>query len=130
MSKSIKLKDNNYWDSTGIVHNKKLLSNILSDLYLKQVDIGGMITDKKTKTVTIEDDRTYLFINSHLYQLSMYIFQGYSTAGFKSVQICGENTGDITFKRNSATSVTITAGGQCRGRLYVFPPNIGTGSSE
>ena len=29
MSKSIKLKDNNYWDSTGITHNKELLSTIL-----------------------------------------------------------------------------------------------------
>lgn len=29
MSKSLKLKNNNYWDSTGIVHNKKKLSDIL-----------------------------------------------------------------------------------------------------
>lgn len=29
MSKSIKLKNNTYWDSTGIVHNKKILSEII-----------------------------------------------------------------------------------------------------
>lgn len=31
MSKSYKLKDGNYIDSTGIVHNKKLLSNVLNE---------------------------------------------------------------------------------------------------
>ena len=31
MSKSIKLKDNNYLDSTGITHNRQLLSDILYD---------------------------------------------------------------------------------------------------
>lgn len=32
MSKSIKLKDNNYLDSTGITHNRNLLSTILNKL--------------------------------------------------------------------------------------------------
>jgi hypothetical protein len=32
MAKSIKLKDNNYIDSTGIVHNRELLSNVLDNL--------------------------------------------------------------------------------------------------
>lgn len=32
MSKSIKLKDNNYWDSTGITHNRGLLSTILETM--------------------------------------------------------------------------------------------------
>ena len=31
MSKSFKFKDNNYLDSTGITHNRQLLSNILYD---------------------------------------------------------------------------------------------------
>lgn len=30
MSKSIKFKNNIYWDSTGIIHNKELLSNLLN----------------------------------------------------------------------------------------------------
>lgn len=32
MSKSLKLKNNNYLDSTSIVHNQKLLSNILDNM--------------------------------------------------------------------------------------------------
>lgn len=32
MAKSIKLKDNNYIDSTGVVHNRTLLSDILSNM--------------------------------------------------------------------------------------------------
>ena len=31
MSKSYKLKDGNYIDSTGIMHNKRLLSNVLNE---------------------------------------------------------------------------------------------------
>lgn len=30
MSKSIKLKNNNYWDSKGITHNRELLSSVLN----------------------------------------------------------------------------------------------------
>lgn len=35
MSQSLKLKDNNYWDSKGIVHNKQLLSGILNSFCFK-----------------------------------------------------------------------------------------------
>lgn len=35
MSKSYKLKDGNYIDSTGIVHNKQLLSNLLNAKWKK-----------------------------------------------------------------------------------------------
>ena len=34
MSKSIKLNDDNYWDSTGIVHNKQKLSDILDNPFI------------------------------------------------------------------------------------------------
>ena len=37
MSKSIKPKDNTYWDSTGIVHSKTLLSTILAKIFNKTV---------------------------------------------------------------------------------------------
>lgn len=36
MAKSIKLKDNNYIDSTGIVHNRELLSDILDNQVVDQ----------------------------------------------------------------------------------------------
>ena len=39
MSKSIKLKNDNYWDSTSIVHKKKLLSDVLGE---KQINITSI----------------------------------------------------------------------------------------
>lgn len=39
MSKSIKLKDNNFIDSRGIVHNKKLLYDLLTSINNKLIEI-------------------------------------------------------------------------------------------
>lgn len=39
MSKSIKLKDNNYWDSVSVAHKRKKLSD-----YLNKVDINSYIS--------------------------------------------------------------------------------------
>lgn len=50
MSKSIKLKDNNYWDTKGVVHNKQLLSNI----------IGTMNTNISNNTSNISNLNTNL----------------------------------------------------------------------
>lgn len=35
MSKSIKLKNNTYWDSTGIVHNQEKLNTVLNNIQSK-----------------------------------------------------------------------------------------------
>lgn len=42
MSKSIKLKDSTYIDSTGIVHNRELLSDLLSRISLMAYPIGSI----------------------------------------------------------------------------------------
>ena len=42
MSKSIKLKDNNYWDSSGITHNKRKLKDLI-DGNQKAVDLNSLI---------------------------------------------------------------------------------------
>ena len=61
MSKSYKLKDGNYIDSTGIVHNKKLLSDILSiqegqltvnSNYFSSIDVNKV--QKQGNIVTID----------------------------------------------------------------------------
>ena len=56
--KSIKLKNDNYFDSSGIVHNQELLSTILSNIkdnksnYAKMED-GTLICWGKTNLVNI-----------------------------------------------------------------------------
>ncbi len=42
MPKSIKLKNNTYIDSTGIVHNKKLLSQIINEIGLITHPVGSV----------------------------------------------------------------------------------------
>ena len=42
MAKSIKLKNNNYIDSTGIVHNRKLLSQIINEIGLITHPVGSI----------------------------------------------------------------------------------------
>lgn len=48
MSKSYKLKDGNYIDSTGIVHNRKLLSEILT--ILTRMKFEDYVTGKDLNT--------------------------------------------------------------------------------
>lgn len=45
MAKSIKLKNNTYWDSTGITHNKKTLDN-----YLNKSFLGAILSSDVTPT--------------------------------------------------------------------------------
>ncbi len=56
MSKSLKLKNNNYWDSKGIAHNKVLLSDILN-YSTNEKKIGTWIDGKpvyeKTASITM-----------------------------------------------------------------------------
>lgn len=41
MAESIKLKNNKYWDSTGITHNKELLSDLLNDSVVECGETGN-----------------------------------------------------------------------------------------
>ena len=54
MSKSIKLKGNNYIDSTGIVHNRQLLSDLLSNISLIAYPVGSIyISVNSTNPATL-----------------------------------------------------------------------------
>jgi hypothetical protein len=53
MSKSIKLKNDNYWDSSSVVHNEEPLNNILNkDIKLLQL----------SQKITISGNKNYYFI--------------------------------------------------------------------
>lgn len=41
MSKSIKLKDNNYWDSSSVVYNQEQLDSVLADIIGKIIKNSG-----------------------------------------------------------------------------------------
>lgn len=58
MPKSMKLSNENYIDSTGIVHNKKLLSDILNGLHSVKFENlwSGRLTTNNT-TVNLTDSR-------------------------------------------------------------------------
>ena len=51
MSKSYKMKDNNYVDSTGVVHNKELLNDVLEKKFDKT---GGTITGNVNINATLQ----------------------------------------------------------------------------
>lgn len=53
MSKAIKLKNSNYMDSTGIVHNRKLLSDVLDNLI---VDTGWIDLELVNSWKNLEGD--------------------------------------------------------------------------
>lgn len=69
MSRAIKLKDNDYIDSTGVTHNRKQLSDILSSLGKYQMSSRSNITYSTSSswtwksvanTITVSDAGVYL----------------------------------------------------------------------
>lgn len=68
MGKSIKLKNNNYWDSDSVVHNKLSLKTLLNNINssvtnysLNSVAVTNTTTAKTVLTVTIPETGIYLF---------------------------------------------------------------------
>lgn len=53
MAKSIKLKNNNYIDSTGIVHNRNKLNNILDNISTNINNISNDITSLSNNITTL-----------------------------------------------------------------------------
>ena len=68
MGKSIKLKNNNYWDSDSVVHNKLSLKTLLNKINssvtnysLSTVAVTNTTAAKTVLTVTIPETGIYLF---------------------------------------------------------------------
>lgn len=68
MGKSIKLKNNNYWDSDSVVHNKLSLKTLLNKINssvtnynLSSVKVTDTTAAKTVLTVTISETGIYLF---------------------------------------------------------------------
>lgn len=76
MAKSIKPQNNIYIDSSGITHNRTLLSNLLERNFATKLDL--YVGDGDTKTIAIEKKKVYLYINSHLYERCMLFLTFYN----------------------------------------------------
>ena len=113
MSKSIKLKDNTYLDSSGVIHNKENLSDILEGNFAKKLNF--YLQDKQTQTVEIEDKKVYLFINSHAYQRCMLFI---TTFGLNIDVIFKSSDLAVPTITREGTTLTLTAPQQSRGYLF------------
>lgn len=85
MSKSIKLKNDNYWDSKGIVHNKTLLSNILKKIQVKSKEVSGNSGDYGNINLYLETEK-YIILEMVVKSVS-----GLATGSPMAVRI-GNNT--------------------------------------
>ncbi len=57
MSKSIKLKNNNYWDSSSITHNKQKLGDMINSITGGAE--GGLVIKRAFTTIDCNDIRNY-----------------------------------------------------------------------
>ena len=114
MSQSIKSKNNTYIDSTSVVHNKELLSEILNNKFLNYV---GSINDNETKKFTIQQNRVYLFFNTHTFYRSVLLITTYS-GGLNSDVIFKSSDSAVPTVTMSGTTLTIKTTNQARGYLY------------
>lgn len=81
MSKSIKLKNNNYWDSSSIVHNRTKLSDILNaqkkEIYLNpnsstDIEIGATTHEPLLISITGSGSFFETSVLIHLYRINLY----------------------------------------------------------
>jgi hypothetical protein len=112
MSKSIKLKDNNYLDSAGVMHNRKLLSSILNSL------IPVVLYDNVTGTtgnITLSDSAAnYTYLKIFFYKSGVYSSQEVYNPNGKTVALTLGNAyanGSIQFmlKQITINGTTITS---------------------
>ena len=118
MSKSIKLKDNNYLDSSSITHNRTPLNTVLEDMSNREVLIpysGMFISDGQTTSINLTPNKLYLFINAHPYIMSAYLINSYNG---RVVELTN-GLNDVTFNFENYV-LTVTAKNQMRGYIFRF----------
>ncbi len=119
MSKSIKLKNNNYWDSKGIVHNRNSLANIINYNVFNRVNLN-VISDSQNVNLTIKLNSTYLFLNCHTYKRCLLLITTWVNGLKVDVIFKSEDLAVPNITMNG-TTLTIIAPNQCRGYLYEIP---------
>lgn len=101
MSKSIKFKNNTYLDSSGIVHNKKLLNEILEDHIPKTIYTGNL---HGGESVVLENPMRFLDI--------------YFRINFSNADIFGKYTIDTILDEPTYGSCIMMASDETSGLDY------------
>lgn len=127
MSKSIKLKNNTYWDSASITHNKKILKEKLNDIDINLdnklsasrslVRLQWSMGDESTGSVNIDLNCAYLLINVHIYKRSISLITTHSNMMRQDVIFeCDESsTPTVTMSGSTLTIKTLR-----QARIYLY----------
>ena len=128
MGKTIKLKDDTYLDSSGVMYNRNKLNGILYNLLKCNLqyttDGNEAISDNQTKIYQLERGGFYLFIDSHPYNNSIGIINGFDGSVKYIIQ---PNVGHLIFTYNTSNyKMTIQTINGARFKLYKIEaqPNI------
>ena len=89
MSKSLKLKNNNYWDTKGIVHNKKFLNQILDN-----IEVTNLFEGKTQSEITLAES-----VENFDY-IEILHSRGENTNGYSTTRIYKENIKSIGLYEN------------------------------
>lgn len=119
MSKSIKFKNNIYLDSSGITHNKIVLSEILNRNFAGWK--YNYLSDGGKAVWDIGENGVWLFINSHVYRRCILLITVHKGTQRFNVDTIYKNEDaavpNIVYDINTNT-ITVTPKAQCRGFLY------------
>lgn len=77
MAKSVKLKDNYFIDSTGVVHEKGLLSTLLNSI-LTKINAEKTIQELTLSAVSVTTVSSYTLLKHTITEAGTYLITGYS----------------------------------------------------
>lgn len=139
--KLVKPQNDTYIDSSGIMHNKKKLSEVLNiatattnglmssndkefldnSVKIKKVKLFPNFSDNSTISYTILNNYTYIFINQHPIHFGGIIFNvSKETKKITQANLFGNSQVDITQDNaNNYLELTFKANNQCDGYLYI-----------
>ena len=117
--RSVKLNNNDYLDSTGIVHDRAQLSDIIAySLRTWNENLSSPLNDRSTMTRTVRNNGVYLYVNSHITLncvLLVMTWVGGNTV--QVLQLASSNSDAIPNFSLRGHQLTITAPGNSRGYL-------------
>lgn len=110
MAKAIKLQNDTYFDSSSIVHEKELLSDILNSQYGKVLLIGK----GSNKTITLEctSDIAVLFTHHHSHGScgGLYVFFRGAGTGNKMATLINSSHATVSYEDETITLTVDTWG--------------------
>ena len=128
MSKSIKLKDNVYLDSTGVVHNRELLSDILNrDNHARVKIFSGSASSGSVITINTTWQALGKF-KKLIVQINHTSWNSFITCEFNYEDL---TTGDNLYngKRNSNVYSNVSYAGDSNVHLHLIPNSFITNNT-